>query len=176
MRYVLVPCSMGWNRARDTYLGIAAWGEGRLLLLVPEVVRLFVVLIFHISRASARLQDSFYRLLLVGHQLALSALVAIVRAHAAEEARDPFAGFGGLMAVKAFVDVLESPGQTGFAGLAEELALAVAAGRGIDGIAHDAVAGDVLAGHIVYALPAHGALLVEAEGKARRHFAEVKVF
>ena len=71
--------------------------------------------------------------------------------------------------------MLESPSQAGLASLLIELALAVQAGRRIDGIASCDVRRYVLSGHEVNALPAHRALLVETERIARGHFAEIEV-
>ena len=114
--------------------------------------------------------------LLAGRQLPLAMMVAVVGAGTlAEVGLHTAAGSSTQMTGKIVVESAEAPRHPHRLHLAEQRALAVAQGMGVDAATDEAVGGDMGACHIVDAPLVHGALLVEAAGVVGRNHVSVEL-
>ena len=83
---------MGWNVLFHGVEQVVPMGGTTALPLVPEVVGLLIVLVVDVALRAEFVHVGFDSFLLVRHQLAFSALIAVVGAHAAQIAGDILSG------------------------------------------------------------------------------------
>ena len=135
-----------------------------------EVEGHLVVLKLRFLRAAEAHDDVDDLLLLAGRQLPLAMMVAVVGAGTLTEVGlHTAAGSSTQMTGKIVVESAEAPRHPYRLHLAEQRALAVAQGMGVDAATDETVGGDMGACHIVDAPLVHGALLVEAAGVVGRN-------